>query len=87
LHVGLDASRIKLALRCKLEQTGLPFTTPDALIEAALRIQMNEEAADTPSSSSGGSMAGSPSHVRSTDSVVVSNDAESEEEGQDTPQR
>jgi hypothetical protein len=83
MHVGLDASRIKLAMRWKLEQTGLPFTTPDALIEAVLRIQMNE---DSSSSSSDDSMAGGLSRARSTDSLFfMSNDIESEEEGQDTP--
>lgn len=86
LHVGLDASRIKLALRRKLEQTGLPFTTSDALIEAALQIQMNEETADTASSSSNSSRAGSPLHVHNADNIVTSTDTESEGEGQATPQ-
>lgn len=74
LHVGLDASRIKLAVRRKMEQTGVPFTTPDALIEAVLRIQMNEEMADTASSSTS-SREASPAHSAHT---------ESEEEGQQT---
>jgi hypothetical protein len=89
LQVGLDASRIKLALRHKLEQTGLPFTTPDALIEAALQIQMNEETADTASDSSSrsSSRAGSPSHAHSADNIVTSTDTESEGDGQATPQR
>lgn len=72
LHVGLDASRIKLALRHKMEQTGMPFTTPDALIEAALLIQMNEETADTASSSTSSREA----------SPVQSAHTDSEEEGQ-----
>ncbi|XP_023710520.1 baculoviral IAP repeat-containing protein 3 isoform X2 [Cryptotermes secundus] len=88
LHVGLDVSWIKLALRRKLEQTGLPFTTPDALIEAALQIQLNEEAADTASSSSSSrsSRVGSPSDVHSTDNIVMNADTEIEGEGQATPQ-
>lgn len=78
LHVGLDASRIKLAVRRKMEQTGMPFTTPDALIEAVLRIQMNEETADTASSSTSSREA----------SPVRSAHTDSEEEGQqDVPQR
>jgi hypothetical protein len=67
LHVGLDASRIKLAVRRKIEQTGVPFTTPDALIEAVLRIQMNEETADTASSSTN-SREASPAQSAHTDS-------------------
>jgi hypothetical protein len=55
LQVGLDASRIKLALRHKVEQTGMPFTTSDALIEAVLDIQMNEETVSPASSSSSSS--------------------------------
>jgi hypothetical protein len=92
LHLGLDASRIKLALRRKLEQTGLPFTTLDALIEAALQIQMNEVTVDTASStsnssSSSSSRVGSPSHMHSADNIVMPTDTESEGEGQVTPQR
>ncbi|KAK3931779.1 Baculoviral IAP repeat-containing protein 3 [Frankliniella fusca] len=45
LGTGLDVSRIKMALRQKLEQTGLPFSSADALIEAALDVQ-HEEFAD-----------------------------------------
>jgi len=78
LHVGLDASRIKLAVRRKIEQTGLPFMTPDALIEAVLHIQMNEETTDTASSSTS-SREASPLQSAHTDS---------EEEGQQPmPQR
>jgi len=78
LQVGLDASRIKLAVRRKIEQTGVPFTTPDALIEAVLRIQMNEETGDTASSSTSSREA----------SPAQSAHADSEEEGQQpVPQR
>lgn len=42
LGTGLDITRIKTALRQKLEQTGLPFSTADALIEAALDVQTEE---------------------------------------------
>lgn len=56
LQVGLDASRIKLALRHKIEQTGMPFTTSDALIEAVLDSQVNEETVSAPSSSSSSSL-------------------------------
>ncbi|XP_021938290.1 baculoviral IAP repeat-containing protein 7-like isoform X2 [Zootermopsis nevadensis] len=52
LQVGLDAPRIKLALRHKMEQTGMPFTTSDALIAAVLDIQMNEETVSAASSNS-----------------------------------
>ena len=34
-----------MALRQRLEQTGLPFTSADALIEAALDVQHEEFAA------------------------------------------
>ena len=78
LHVGLDASRIKLAVRRKIEQTGMPFMTPDALIEAVLRIQMNEETADTASSTTN-SREASPAQSAHTDSE--------EEEQQPVPQR
>jgi len=78
LHVGLDVSRIKLAVRRKIEQTGMPFMTPDALIEAVLRIQMNEETADT---------AGSSTSSREA-SPAQSAHADSEDEGhQPVPQR
>jgi hypothetical protein len=88
VQVGLDASRIKLALRRKVEQTGLPFMTSDALIEATLGIQINEEMADTASSSSG-SRGPSPVHVHYAENVVVlaSTENEGEEEQQTMPQR
>lgn len=76
--MGLDASRIKRALRRKMEQTGMPFTTPDALIEAVLLLQMNDETADTASYSTSS---------RET-SPVLSADTDSEVEGQQpTPER
>ncbi|KAL1131911.1 hypothetical protein AAG570_011522 [Ranatra chinensis] len=42
LQIGIEASRVKIALRQKMEQTGIPFSSADALIVAALGIQ-NEE--------------------------------------------
>uniref|UniRef100_A0A1B6IHN5 RING-type domain-containing protein n=1 Tax=Homalodisca liturata TaxID=320908 RepID=A0A1B6IHN5_9HEMI len=42
LQIGLDLSRVKMAIRQKLEQTGLPFSTADDLIEATLDIQLDE---------------------------------------------
>jgi hypothetical protein len=85
--VGLDASQIKLALRRKLEQTGLPFTTPDALIEAVLLLQTNEGTAETDSSSGSSSRVGSPAHVHSADNIVMPTDTEIEGDTQATPQR
>ncbi|GLG97781.1 Death-associated inhibitor of apoptosis 2 [Gryllus bimaculatus] len=38
LEVGLDLNRIREALRCKLERTGFPYTSSDALIEAVLDL-------------------------------------------------
>ncbi|XP_014254856.1 baculoviral IAP repeat-containing protein 7-B-like isoform X2 [Cimex lectularius] len=42
LQVGIEASRVKSAIRHKLETTGLPFENADNLIVAALEVQ-NEE--------------------------------------------
>ena len=53
LQIGLDASRIKMALRHKMEQTGMPYTTSDTLIEAVLGLQMGEEDAESNSSGDG----------------------------------
>lgn len=49
LDVGLSVGRIKQALREKLERTGTGFTSADALIEATLNLQHEEEdsSADT----------------------------------------
>lgn len=45
LGTGLDMSRIKMALRQRLEQFGSPFSSANALIEAALDVQHEEFAA------------------------------------------
>jgi hypothetical protein len=66
--MGLDASRIKLALRHKVEQTGMPFTTSDALIEAVLDIQLNEETVSAASGSSSSSSSNSSGNIVSRDS-------------------
>ncbi|KAJ1531810.1 hypothetical protein ONE63_000464 [Megalurothrips usitatus] len=42
LGTGLDISRIKMALKQRLEQTGLPFSSADALIGAAFDVQLEE---------------------------------------------
>ncbi|KAK5650406.1 hypothetical protein RI129_001435 [Pyrocoelia pectoralis] len=48
LSIGLHVGRIKQAIKEKLEQTGVGFATPDAVIEAALNVQLDEdETADT----------------------------------------
>lgn len=43
LEVGLQVGRVKQALKEKLEQTGTGFSTSDALIEATLNLQRDEE--------------------------------------------
>lgn len=45
MGTGLDISRIKMALRQKLEQTGRPFSSADDMIVAALDVQNEEFAA------------------------------------------
>ncbi|KDR09160.1 hypothetical protein L798_01276 [Zootermopsis nevadensis] len=75
LQVGLDAPRIKLALRHKMEQTGMPFTTSDALIAAVLDIQMNEETVSAASSNSS-----SNSSVN-----IASRESEGEDDQQSSP--
>lgn len=42
LQIGLDFSRVKTAIRQKLEQTGVPFSSSHDLIEATLDIQLDE---------------------------------------------
>lgn len=42
LQVGLDQSRVKMALRQKVEQTGQAFSSADDLIVATLDIQLEE---------------------------------------------
>lgn len=44
LGAGLDAARVRRALVRRLRSTGLPFTTSEALIDAVLDEQLNEEA-------------------------------------------
>lgn len=43
LSIGLHVGRIKQAIKEKLEQTGIGFATPDAVIEAALNVQLDED--------------------------------------------
>lgn len=47
LDVGLSVGRIKQALREKLERTGTGFTSADALIEATLNLQREEDDSST----------------------------------------
>ncbi|GJQ74488.1 putative zinc ion binding protein [Trypoxylus dichotomus] len=46
LNIGLHVGRVKQAIRDKLEDTGIPYTNSDALIEATLNLQMEEEDED-----------------------------------------
>lgn len=43
LSIGLNIERVKSAIREKLERTGRPYSQPDALVEAALNVQHDEE--------------------------------------------
>lgn len=43
LGIGLNVERVKRAIRLKLEQTGCGYSQADALVEAALNLQYNEE--------------------------------------------
>ncbi|CAH0553031.1 unnamed protein product [Brassicogethes aeneus] len=43
LNIGLNLERIKRAIREKLEQTGRSYSQPDALVEAALNLQHDED--------------------------------------------
>ncbi|XP_065169883.1 baculoviral IAP repeat-containing protein 7-B-like isoform X2 [Atheta coriaria] len=43
LDVGLQVDRVKQAIRDKLERTGAGFSTGDALIEATLNLQRDED--------------------------------------------
>lgn len=43
LEVGLNVGRVKQALREKLSRTGCGFSSADALIEATLNLQRDEE--------------------------------------------
>ncbi|CAG5028184.1 unnamed protein product [Parnassius apollo] len=44
LGAGLDAARVRRAIVRRLRSTGLPFTSSEALIDAVLDAQLNEEA-------------------------------------------
>ncbi|XP_066999485.2 death-associated inhibitor of apoptosis 2 [Anabrus simplex] len=48
--VGLDVSKIRRALRRKMEQTGLPYSTSDALIGAVLDMSSNSSSSHSPES-------------------------------------
>lgn len=43
LSIGLNIERVKSAIREKLEKTGRSYSQPDALVEAALNVQHDEE--------------------------------------------
>lgn len=43
LSIGLNVERVKMAIREKLEQTGRGYSQADALVEAALNMQHDEE--------------------------------------------
>lgn len=43
LGIGLNFERVKCAIKEKLEQTGRSYSTADALVEAALNLQRDEE--------------------------------------------
>lgn len=42
LQMGIEASRVKQALRQRMELVGVPFSTPEALVVAALEIQTEQ---------------------------------------------
>lgn len=42
LQMGLEASRVKTAIRQRLESSGRSFSTPESLMEAALDVQFDE---------------------------------------------
>ncbi|KAK9754676.1 Inhibitor of Apoptosis domain [Popillia japonica] len=46
LNIGLHVGRVKQAITDRLEETGIPFSSSDALIEATLNLQMEEEDED-----------------------------------------
>lgn len=43
MSIGLNLERVKSAIRERLERTGRPYSQPDALVEAALNLQHDEE--------------------------------------------
>lgn len=52
LNVGLSVGRIRQAIKAKLERSGRGFSSEDALIEATLNVQHEEEEGDEDSNSS-----------------------------------
>lgn len=49
LSIGLHVGRVKQAIRQKYQETGSGYTSPDALIEAALNLQLDESDAQNDS--------------------------------------
>lgn len=47
LNIGLHVGRVKQAIKDKLEESGVPFSSSDALIEATLNLQTEEEDEDS----------------------------------------
>ena len=43
LALGVERSFVKMAVLWKLSHTGVPFTTPEGLIEAAFNISDEQE--------------------------------------------
>ncbi|XP_066156165.1 death-associated inhibitor of apoptosis 2 isoform X1 [Euwallacea fornicatus] len=43
LRIGIDVIRLRCAMKEKLEQTGEGYSQPDALVEAALNVQLDED--------------------------------------------
>ncbi|OXU22592.1 hypothetical protein TSAR_012529 [Trichomalopsis sarcophagae] len=43
LEIGLHVGRVKMALKRRMEQTGVPYANADQLIEDATQIQLREE--------------------------------------------
>ncbi|KAL1492140.1 hypothetical protein ABEB36_012628 [Hypothenemus hampei] len=43
LEIGIDVQRVRRAMKQKLESTGEGYTQPDALVEAALNVQLEED--------------------------------------------
>ncbi|KAK4883076.1 hypothetical protein RN001_006395 [Aquatica leii] len=48
LSIGLHVGRIKQAIKEKLDQTGIGFATADAVIEATLNLQLDEDESTDP---------------------------------------
>lgn len=43
LQIGIDVQRVRRAMKEKLELTGEGYSQPDALVEAALNVQLDED--------------------------------------------